>query len=346
MSCLKSIENKAVFTKTEMNNERNINFYQKTRCVKKVLRLKLYLPWQQSAITETSFFFIVVFKSVNPLIPAGFPLVEASLKLLFLCRVQLHPRIYFNVIQVLRFSQMNFHARKIIFLESQVWWAWRTVYLYHLVFHQKKPRKTYGDSRYKSIKIGYILNKWGWMVCLLSNRKKRVSCHWIRGINFSSTEGEQPNFYAENTPFSCNSFLAAICPSLSLVLRLFDLFQTPVSRAFRQDSKSSYQNATSGSIVQCCNLHACQRVGSCDIKHDSHSGGCEFDLPNRPFLCPWSHFTRQTYSCTLWAAACVISFAIFFHHTTCESTCDTLSSSAANQGDNTVTRWYLDVYFD
>ena len=26
----------------------------------------------------------------------------------------------------------------------------------------------------------------------------------------------------------------------------------------------------------------------------------------------------------------------FFHHTMCESTCDTLSSSAANQGDNTV----------
>ena len=27
---------------------------------------------------------------------------------------------------------------------------------------------------------------------------------------------------------------------------------------------------------------------------------------------------------------------IFFHHTTCESTCDTLASSAANQSDNTV----------
>ena len=26
----------------------------------------------------------------------------------------------------------------------------------------------------------------------------------------------------------------------------------------------------------------------------------------------------------------------FFHYTTCESTCDTLPSSAANQGDNTV----------
>ena len=43
-----------------------------------------------------------------------------------------------------------------------------------------------------------------------------------------------------------------------------------------------------------------------DIKHDSQSGGCELDLPNRPFLSPWSHFTHQTYSCTLWAAACVI----------------------------------------
>ena len=27
---------------------------------------------------------------------------------------------------------------------------------------------------------------------------------------------------------------------------------------------------------------------------------------------------------------------ISFHHTTCESTCDTLASSAANQGDSTV----------
>ena len=29
-------------------------------------------------------------------------------------------------------------------------------------------------------------------------------------------------------------------------------------------------------------------------------------------------------------------FFFFFHHTTCESTYDTLASSAANQGDNTV----------
>ena len=45
------------------------------------------------------------------------------------------------------------------------------------------------------------------------------------------------------------------------------------------------------------------------IKHNSRSGGCEFDLPNRPFFLPWSHFTRQTYSCALWAAACVIYLA-------------------------------------
>ncbi len=31
-----------------------------------------------------------------------------------------------------------------------------------------------------------------------------------------------------------------------------------------------------------------------------------------------------------------ICIYIYFHHTTCGSTCDTLASSAANQGDNTV----------
>ena len=29
-------------------------------------------------------------------------------------------------------------------------------------------------------------------------------------------------------------------------------------------------------------------------------------------------------------------YIFFFHHTTCGSTCDTLASSAAIQGDNTV----------
>ena len=31
-----------------------------------------------------------------------------------------------------------------------------------------------------------------------------------------------------------------------------------------------------------------------------------------------------------------IEYYFFFHHTTCESTCDTLAPSAANHSDNTV----------
>ena len=88
----------------------------------------------------------------------------------------------------------------------------------------------------------------------------------------------------KNIPFSCNSLLAVLRPSSSLVPRRIDFSQTPVSRAFRQDCLSSYKNATSGSIVQCGNLHARQSVGSCDVKHVSRSGGCEFDLPTRPLL--------------------------------------------------------------
>ena len=32
----------------------------------------------------------------------------------------------------------------------------------------------------------------------------------------------------------------------------------------------------------------------------------------------------------------IYTYIFFFHHTTCGSTCDTLASSAAIQGDNTV----------
>ena len=55
--CWKSIETEAVFTKTEMNNEWNINFLQNLRCVEKVSRLKLYLPSQKWTMNETLIFF-------------------------------------------------------------------------------------------------------------------------------------------------------------------------------------------------------------------------------------------------------------------------------------------------
>ena len=45
----------------------------------------------------------------------------------------------------------------------------------------------------------------------------------------------------------------------------------------------------------------------------------------------FSHFNLLKYSCIY-----IYIYIFFFHHTTCESTCDTLSSSAANQGENTV----------
>ena len=44
------------------------------------------------------------------------------------------------------------------------------------------------------------------------------------------------------------------------------------------------------------------------------------------------HSTKQQ----LYSHLPSISYIYFFHHTTCGSTCDTLASSAANQGDNTV----------
>ena len=54
--CWKSIETEAVFTKTEMNNEWNINFHQNTSCVGKVSRLKLYLPRQKWTMNEKLIF--------------------------------------------------------------------------------------------------------------------------------------------------------------------------------------------------------------------------------------------------------------------------------------------------
>ena len=143
-----------------------------------------------------------------------------------------------------------------------------------------------------SIVVICYCNKTGWMACHLSNRKKRVSCNWIRGINFSLIEGEQPNFYAEKYPFFLQQ--SSSSPSAQFVLSCVTSTFSPQHLSLIHSGrifKSAYQN-TSGSIVQCSNLHARQRVGSCDAKHYSRSEGCKFHLPNRRFLYPWSHFTR------------------------------------------------------
>ena len=54
-----------------------------------------------------------------------------------------------------------------------------------------------------------------------------------------------------------------------------------------REIRYNYQQLSSMSeIAQYGNLHAHQHVGSPDVKHDSRLGGCEFNLPNHPFLSP------------------------------------------------------------
>ena len=64
--------------------------------------------------------------------------------------------------------------------------------------------------------------------------------------------------------------------------------------AFKQDLNDCTKMPHLG---QCGNLHACQHVCSPDVKHNSWSGGCEFDLPNYLFLSLWSHFTWRIRAC-------------------------------------------------
>ena len=54
--CWKSIESETVLTKTERNNEWNINFPQNTICAEKVSSLKLFLPRQKGTMNETLIF--------------------------------------------------------------------------------------------------------------------------------------------------------------------------------------------------------------------------------------------------------------------------------------------------
>ena len=51
------ISPEAVFTKTEMNNEWNVDFLQNTRYFQNISISKLYLPRQKWTMNETSIFF-------------------------------------------------------------------------------------------------------------------------------------------------------------------------------------------------------------------------------------------------------------------------------------------------
>ena len=106
----------------------------------------------------------------------------------------------------------------------------------------------------------------GWYASSATERKEHMES--------ISLVGGQPSFYAENIPFSSSTIFSS-SPTHKLVSccvspRLKTLSH---SGAFRQDL---YNHATSGSIAQCCNYVRA------DAKHNSRSGGCEFDHPNHP----------------------------------------------------------------
>ena len=105
-----------------------------------------------------------------------------------------------------------------------------------------------------------------------------------------------------NIPFSLpqQSSPVVLYPSSSRVICHRDSNDTAPG-TFRQDLSN---HAKMPHLGQSHNVIIYKRAY---VKYDSWSGGCEFDLPNRPFLSTWSHFTCQTYSSMLWAAACVIS---------------------------------------
>ena len=137
----------------------------------------------------------------------------------------------------------------------------------------------------------------GWYTSSATERKEHVE-------SISLVECGQLSFYAENIPFSSSTIFYS-----SPTLKLISCCESPrlktlsPSGAFRQDL---YNHVKMPHPSQSYNMVIYMHT---DAKYSSRSGECEFDLPNRLFLSPWSHFTCQTYSCTLWAAVCMISLA-------------------------------------
>ena len=122
--------------------------------------------------------------------------------------------------------------------------------------------------------------------------------------SISLVKGGQPSFYAF---FFSTIFSSSPTPKLVSCHTSPRLKTLSDSGTFRQDLCNHAKMPYPGQ------LHSVVIYMRADIKHDSRSGGCEFDLPNCPFLSRWSHFSHQTYTCTLWTATCMISLATVLH---------------------------------
>ena len=114
----------------------------------------------------------------------------------------------------------------------------------------------------------------GWYASSATIRKKHME-------SISLVEGGQSSFYAENIPFPSSTIFSS-SPTLKLVsCRALPKLKTlSHSGTFRQDL---YNHAKMLHLGHSHNVVIYMRA---DAKHNSRSGGCEFDLPNCPFLSP------------------------------------------------------------
>ena len=125
----------------------------------------------------------------------------------------------------------------------------------------------------------------GWYASSATERKEHME-------SISLVEGRQLSFYAENILFSSSTiFSSSPTPKLVSCCASPRLKTLSDSNAFKQNlynhAKMPHPGQSHNVVIY---MHA-------DVKHDSQSGGCEFDFPNHQFLSPWSHFIHQTYSC-------------------------------------------------
>ena len=116
--------------------------------------------------------------------------------------------------------------------------------------------------------------------------------------SISLVEDGQQRFYTENIPFS-SSIIFSSSPTPKLASCVSPRHKTFSASGVYNHAKMPHPDQSHNVVIYMCT----------DVKHNSWLGRCKFDLPNRPFLSPWSHFTRQTYSCMLWATAYLICLA-------------------------------------
>ena len=111
----------------------------------------------------------------------------------------------------------------------------------------------------------------GWYASSATERKEDIE-------SISLVEGGQPSFYADNIPFSSSTIFSS-SPTPKLV-------SCHVSPRLKMLSASGAFIYNHGKMPHPGQSHNVIIYMLADTKHDFRSGGCDFDLPNHPFLFP------------------------------------------------------------